>query len=109
MIEIAAITALVAETAELALLPTIAAFLSSELIAGSKSKHNSIFQLAIGLVKAIARELVDTEPTNAPAACPSKPASKRSAKTRLSTLSKPKTPPAASKALPRKARVRGKA
>ena len=89
MLEIAAITAIITEAAEVAIIPTAAAFLSSELIAGSKSKHNGLFQLAFGLIKAVAKEITETE------AVPEtdiKPVARRSPKSRVKATPKSESP-----------------
>ena len=87
MLEIAAITAIITEAAEVAIIPTAAAFLSSELIAGSKSKHNGLFQLAFGLIKAVAKEITEAAPET-----DIKPVAKRSPRARVKAVPKAQAP-----------------
>lgn len=59
MLEIAAIATVITEATELVAIPALAGWFTSEVIGASKSKHNSIAQLAMGLIKAIAKEATE--------------------------------------------------
>ena len=93
MIETAAIFAVITEAIEVVAIPAIATWaVGSEVIGASRSKHNSIVQLALGLIKAIAKEATEQSPE--PEVEIKKPIRKKpTAKQRLhgSAVSKPAT------------------
>lgn len=63
MFETAAILAVITEAIEVVAIPAIATWaVGSEVIGASRSKHNSIVQLALGLIKAIAKEASEQAP-----------------------------------------------
>ena len=62
MFETAAILAVIGESMELVAIPALAGWFTSEVLTKSKSKHNAVYQIVIGLIKAVAREITEQEP-----------------------------------------------
>lgn len=65
ILESAAVAAIL-ETLEVAALPSLGAFLASEVIGKSRSRHNGVFQLGWGIIRAICREIAATDPQSSP-------------------------------------------
>lgn len=62
MFETAAILAVITESTEIIAIPAVAGWLTSEVLTKSKSKHNAVYQVVIGLIKAVAKEITEKEP-----------------------------------------------
>ena len=63
------------EATEAVAIPALGAWVASEVIGGSKSKHNSLTGLLLGLLKAVGKELTEQEEKTPPAP-PSAPSRK---------------------------------
>lgn len=65
MIESAAVIALIVDAVETLAIPALGAWLTSEAVGLSKSKHNSLLGMAVGIAKAVVRELAEETPASA--------------------------------------------